>query len=75
MVKKKEKEMHAALKKYGALIQAKGWEAGQPLVEKGVKEYGPDFEKLARALAMLLRTKELLEDDVAQQRAKTAKTK
>lgn len=57
-----EEAMKDALKEYGQTIKRHGWKAGEPLIEK-YSSKSQDFEKWARALAMMLRTMELLEAD------------
>lgn len=53
--------MRTALEEYGATIQEHGWEAGEALIEKYSEQYR-DFERWARALSIVLRTNELLEE-------------
>lgn len=50
---------HQALKEYGRIIKASGWRAGEPFIEKNERKF-KDFRKWARALAVILRTIELL---------------
>lgn len=57
-----EEAMHDAVQEYGRTIKRQGWEAGEPLIEKHSLIFN-DFKKWARALAMMLRTMELLEAD------------
>lgn len=58
-----EKAMHGALEEYGRTIKREGWKAGEPLIRKGLRKW-KDFDRWARALAMMLRTQELLEEEL-----------
>ena len=50
-----------ALVEYGRTIRQSGWKAGEPLIQKNSKRW-KDFGKLAKALGIMLRAKELLEE-------------
>lgn len=54
--------MKEALTEYGRKTRDEGWEAGEPLVEKYSLRF-KDFGKWARALAIMLRARELLEEN------------
>lgn len=56
-----DERMRAALVEYGRTIKDNGWKAGEPVIEKYSARFS-DFKKWARALAMMLRTKELLDE-------------
>lgn len=58
-----EEEMKEALANYGRTIKERGWAAGEPLIVEGLRRW-KDFDRWARALAMMLRTKELLEEEL-----------
>lgn len=49
------------LVEYGRTIREKGWEAGEPLIQRHSREW-KDFRKWAFALGIVLRAKELLEE-------------
>lgn len=53
--------MKAALGEYGRTIKARGWEAGEPIIVRGEKEF-PSFRRWAYAVGIMLRAKEILED-------------
>jgi len=50
-----------ALAQYGRTIRKEGWRAGEPLIECGVRRFGPDFKQWAHALGIMLRAIELVE--------------
>lgn len=56
-----EDAMREALKEYGHVIKREGWQAGELLIQEEKYRF-KDFEKWANALAIALRTKELLEE-------------
>jgi hypothetical protein len=56
-----EEAMKQALQEYGRVIRQHGWKAGEPLIQAGAKQW-KDFEKLAKALGIMLRVEELLEE-------------
>lgn len=56
------KAMIQALAEYGRTIQANGWKAGEPVIEKHEKSF-QDFRRWARALGIMLRADELLEEE------------
>jgi phage terminase small subunit len=56
-----EEGMLEALREYGGTIKRKGWKAGEPLIQR-YSEKWKNFKKWARALGIMLRAKELLEE-------------
>ena len=52
-----------ALKHYARTIKYKSLRAGEPLLERYKKEF-PEFEQLAFAIALMLRTEEILREDI-----------
>lgn len=53
-----------ALVEYGRTILRRGWQAGEPLIAENARRI-KDFEKWARALGIMLRTREFLDGRVA----------
>lgn len=51
-----------ALAEYGRTIKEHGWKEGEPIIEAWEKEF-PDFRRWAGALAIMLRTQEILEEE------------
>lgn len=51
--------MKKALVEYGRTIRERGWKEGEPLIDALEKQF-PDFRRWATALAIMLRTRELL---------------
>jgi hypothetical protein len=49
-----------ALAEYGRIIKAHGWQAGEEFVTRKEQEI-PEFRRWANALAIMLRTRELLD--------------
>jgi hypothetical protein len=56
-----EEEMKDELARYGRLIRQDGWESGEPMILEAEKRW-PDFRRWAHALAIMLRTEEILND-------------
>jgi len=56
-------EMLVDVREYGREIKKNGWKAGEPMIVDGMKKGGPDFKKWTSAIAIMLRTVELLEED------------
>lgn len=50
-----------ALAEYGRTIRQSGWKAGEPLIRKHSKRW-KDFGKWSKALGIMLRAQELLEE-------------
>ena len=50
-------EMKDALTHYGKTIKEKGVEAGEPLIEEGIKKFGPEFRQWAMAVRKFLQYK------------------
>ncbi len=59
---KTSKELEKALREYAACIKEKGWEAGEPIIEKYKDKY-PNFDKLALAMRVLIRAEEILKEE------------
>lgn len=55
-------DRRGALAQYGRVIQEKGAMAGERVIEKYEKVF-PDFRNLARAVGLILRAAELLEEE------------
>ncbi len=56
-----EKILTKALARYGRTIKKKGWQAGEPIIEKESRRFR-DFRKWATALGIMLRAQEILEN-------------
>lgn len=54
--------MIAALVHYGQTIKKDGWQAGEALIRRYSKRFA-DFEKMANATAIMLRTQEILQEE------------
>lgn len=58
-----DKDLEEALHHYAQTTAAEGLEAGKPLIEAGVKRWGPNFHKWTKAIDLMSRTIEILMDN------------
>ena len=57
-----KEEIIQALAHYGRIIREGGWQAGEPLIVQYAEQF-TDFKRWAHAFGIMLRAKEILEEE------------